>query len=374
MDSDFLKKSAERLSASLEKIFSGLERSTKKVIGDENDLSTEPKAPRAQAKPSGLVEQIKNITSMSKVLTNAPGVLGDFYFPSELIGGCCPRVAGNEEEIVWNAAAEACDSERVHVVWSAIENRIWYVAVRTSELASHTGTWCPFASLLPGMRDAQPAPVCYTYYSDEAATMMTVTNDGLQIHRGMSSVVRAKAERSAREYGDAPVIELVPERILKLSPVPWYSISLFEDRARRILATFAVMAALSLTIMAFIVWLLTSMVILGAKANLSEAEERTTSKTLDLVRTAAELRASPTRDQLAAFANVNDGLLSLNGFLEIYEIKDGKTRWRAIVPANVTADKINEIGGKTIETTPNGVAVGNATEVDYEAAKNGNHK
>ena len=201
--------------------------------------------------------------------------------------------------------------------------------------------------------------------------MMTVTSDGLQIHRGMSSVVRAKAERSARELGDAPVIELVPERILKLTPSPWYSISLFEDRARRILATMAVMVALSLTIMAFIVWLLTTMVILNSKADLNEAEERTTAKTLDLVRTAGELRASPTRDQLSAFANVNDGLLSVNGFLEVYEIKDGKARWRAIVPANVTADKINDIGGKTIETTPNGVAVGNAAEIDYENAKNG---
>jgi hypothetical protein len=123
--------------------------------------------------------------------------------------------------------------------------------------------------------------------------------------------------------------------------------------------------------MAFIVWLLTTMVILNAKANLHEAEERTTSKTLDLVRTAAELRASPTRDQLATFANVNDGLLSVNGFLEVYEIKDGKARWRAIVPTNVTADKINDIGGKTIETTANGVAVGNGAEIDYENAKNG---
>ena len=77
------------------------------------------------------------------------------------------------------------------------------------------------------------------------------------------------------------------------------------------------------------------------------------------------------RDQLATFANVNDGLLTVNGFLEVYEIKDGKARWRAIVPTNVTADKIDDIGGKTIETTPNGVAVGNAAEIEYENAKNG---
>lgn len=365
MNGDFLKKGADRLGASLEKIFSGLEKSAKGVVETMTSPPEDAPAGKVPAAAPG------NKSSLTKILTSAPGLLGDFYFPSELIGGCCPRVVGDEEEIVWNAAAEACDSERVQVVWQALENRIWYVAVRSAELASHPNTWCPFSSLLPGMKDAQASPVCYTYYSDEAATMMTVTADGLQIHRGMSSVVRAKAERSARDLGNAPVVELVPERILKLTPAPWYSISLFEDRARRILATLAVLTALCLTGMAFVVWLLTTMVILSAKADLHEAQERITNKTLELVRTAGELRASPMRDQLASFASVNDGLLAVNGFLEVYEIKDGKTRWRAIVPTNVTADRINELEGKTIETLPDGVAIGNANEVAYEAAKGG---
>jgi hypothetical protein len=362
MDNEFLKKGAESLSASLERIFAGIEKSAKGVV----ESMAKPPEPEMMDTPS--TKPGANLSSLSKVLTSAPGLLGDFYFPSELIGGCCPRVAGDEEEIVWNAAAEACDSERVHVVWQAIENRIWYVAVRTAEIASHPNTWCPFASLLPGMKDAHPAPVCYTFYSDEAATMMTVTPDGLQIHRGMSSVVRAKAERSARELGDAPVIELVPERILKLTPAPWYSISLFEDRARRILATLSVLSALILAGFAFIVWLLTSMVILSAKANLDDARTRTANKTVELMRTAGELRMSPMRDQLSAFADTNDGLLAVNGYLEVYEIRDAKARWRATVPTNVTADRIAALGGKTIETHADGVVIGNDNEVAFENA------
>lgn len=356
MASDFLRKNVQRFSASLEKIFAGLEKS---ASGASGAVETDESAPTISTPKS----------SLTKVLVSAPGLLGDYYFPSELIGGCCPRVVGKEEEIVWNAAAEACDSERVHVIWQAIENRIWYVAVRSAELASHPGTWCPFGSLLPGMKDAQRAPVVYTYYSDEAATMMTVMADGLQIHRGMSSVVRAKAERMARELGDAPIVELIPERILKLTSAPWYSISLFEDRARRILATVAVLGALSFAALAFILWLLTAMVILGTKANLAEAERSTADKTTDLLREAEELRGSPVHDQLAEFATVNDGLLSMNGFLEIYEISKGKTRWRAVVPTNVTADRIAEMKGKTIETTAAGVAIGNQEEIEYEVSK-----
>ena len=51
--------------------------------------------------------------------------------------------------------------------------------------------------------------------------------------------------------------------------------------------------------------------------------------------------------------------------------RDQFARWRAIVPTNVTADRIAGMQGKTIETTAAGVAVGNQEEIDYETAKGG---
>lgn len=306
-------------------------------------------------------------SSMMKVLAGTSSMLGEYYFPPELIGGTCPRVVGEEEEIVWNAAAEACDSERVHVVWQSVENRIWYLAARSSELASHPNTWCPFASLLPGMKDATPAPVCYTYYGEDTATMMTVTTDTLQIYRGTALVVRAKAERAARELGDAAVIELVPDKVMELIPLPWYSLSLFEDRARRILAGFAVASALGLTAFAFLVWLFASLSLIASKHDLTEALDHTEKKTIDLMQKVQVMRTSPMRDRLAEFSDLNDSLLSVNGFLEIYEIKESKVRWRAVVPTNVTADRINEMGGKNIQTTPEGVAIGNQGQIEFEA-------
>lgn len=310
-------------------------------------------------------------SSLAKALLGPVGGVEEYHFPAELIGGCCPRVVGAEEDIAWNAAAEACDSERIHIVWQSMDNRIWYIAVRSSELSSHAESWCPFAALLPGMKDAQPAPVCYTFYSDESATMMTITADGLQIHRGMTSVVRAKAERTARELGDAPIIELVPDRIVKLTPVPWYSLSLFEERARRVLATVAVAGALCFAVLAFVIWFFSAMMLISAKADLDSAEARTASKTLELMRMVGDLRASPMREELAKFSDVNDGLLELNGLLDVYEIKDNKPRWRATVPVNVTADRINALGGKTISTNDQDVVIGNTNEIEYEAANAG---
>jgi len=325
--------------------------------------------------PSGINEELVSAlakdtaSSVARILAGSSSEVVDAYFPPEVIGGCCPRVVGDEEEIVWNAAAEACDSERVHVVWQSVDNKIWYLAVKSGELASHPKSWCPFAALLPGMKDAQPSPVCYTYYGDEMATMMTVTSDGMQIYRGTNMIVRAKAERTARALGDAQIVELVPDRITALTPVPWYSLSLFEDQARRILAMVAVGIALIFASVAFLIWLGASLSLITAHNDLTATLSRTQDKTQDMLNNAQNLRASPLREQLSTFVDLNDGLLDLNGFLEVYEIHGKVVRWRAVVPSNVTADRINALGGKTIEARADGTVIGNAAEIQYEAQK-----
>jgi hypothetical protein len=304
-------------------------------------------------------------SSSARVLIGALGSLEGYYFPPDLFGGCCPRLAGEEESIVWNAAAEAADSERIHLVWQAVGDKIWYLAVRSSDLATNPNTWCPFAALLPGQKDARPVPACYTYYTDEAATMMTVTEDSLQIHRGTSAVLRVKAERTVRELGDnVPVVDLTPDVIEALTPVPWYSISLFEDRARRILASLSVAAAVGITVIAFFVWLVASLSIISAHSNLEEIKQRTHDKSTQLLITAQNLRSSTLREQISKFTTLNEGLLRLNGYLEFYQITgNGKILWRAIVPENITSGRITEIGGQTFDTNEKGVIIGNSREV-----------
>ena len=90
---------------------------------------------------------------------------------------------------------------------------------------------------------------------------------------------------------------------------------------------------------------------------------------MQLVQEAEAMRSSPIRNQLAKFLNVNDTLLSLNGMLDVYEIKNNRTRWHAIVPPSATADRITAIGGKNIESGDQGGEIGNDAEIEYEALK-----
>ena len=309
-------------------------------------------------------------TSMLHALTGSVGDIEDFYFPPDLIGGICPRIAGKEEEIVWNAAAEACDSERVHVVWQGFGSYIWYLAVRSADIASHAHSWCPLAALLPTARDAENLPLCYTYFGEELAVLMVVTTEELHIFRGTAAVVRAKTERTVRELGDkARTINVDLFRIGQMTPVPWYSASLFEDRVRRVLSTVSVLASLLIVGLSFLVWLSASMAMIAARHDLTEAQENTKIKTMNLLREAEGSRSSPLREQIAKFLNVNDGLLSLNGFLTVYEIKERVTRWRAVVPPSATADRISAMGGRNIESNDQGASIGNDAEIEYEANK-----
>jgi hypothetical protein len=295
-------------------------------------------------------------------LSMADEVLQTVHFPKEMIGGSCPVVKGEEQAIAWNAAAEACASERIHFVWRVYDNRVWYLALRSEDLASTSKSWCPFASLLPGGADAHASPVIYTYYSDEAATLMSVEKDALQIIRGTSSVVKAKAERLAREFGHTDIIDLVPDKIITLKPVAWESLSLLENRARRFMGLASVAAAIITTLLAAVIWFMASVAQLAYKADMTELQNRTAASLVQLQQNAMVLRTSEMREQIANFNKLNESLINAQGWLKLYLLKEGKVRWWAVVPDNMTSDRIQELAAQNIERNEEGLVIANGKD------------
>ena len=284
------------------------------------------------------------------------------YFPAGLIGGCCPRIKGEEMQIAWHAAAEACDSERIHFVCQIHDDKVWYLAARSDEMASYRGSWCPFAALLPGMPDAHDRPVCYTFIDDEVATMMTLTDDGLQIHRGSTSVVQAKAEKNSNDIG-AEIIALVPDVIAQMTPAPWHSLSLLEGRARRVLSALLVALAIGIATVSFVVWIMASFVLMSMRSDISSARQQTSEASVRLLQSATAMSANQMRTQLANFAKINESLIRIGGWLKKYEIKNNNdVRWFAVVPLGITQERIREMGAQTLEMTDEGYIIGNRPE------------
>lgn len=178
------------------------------------------------------------------------------------------------------------------------------------------------------------------------------------MHRGTSAVVRAKAERMARDLGGATLQTVDAEMIVKLTPVAWHSVALFDDRLRRLLTLLVVGVGLTFATIAFFSWLLASVVIVQQQRRLDDVHERTQQKTALLLETVEKMRASALREQTAQLAALNDGLVQVGGWMKFYQIRGGKVRWRALVPPSVTGDKIKELGGSLLSTTEKGVLIG----------------
>jgi hypothetical protein len=282
------------------------------------------------------------------------------HFPSDIVGGTCPHLRGEEETMVWNAAAEASATERLHLAWSADGDKVWYIAVPSITLASTPSVWCPFAALLPGMPDARPAPVCYLHTTDESAEVMVVSKDGLQIHRGTTSIIKAKTDKMARELGGAEIVQLLPDMLDRLRPAPWTSLSLREARQRRTIVTLTFFAGLLAAAVGSFILVISWLALLAAQSGRADAEAGAEAAAKQLLSSAAQMTVSPLQDQLIKFGQVNDGLIAIGGWMKKYEITKGKAVWTAIVPPSVTRDRVEELGGHTLESTPQGFLVSNS--------------
>jgi len=304
--------------------------------------------------------------SVLKAMFGGISDIEEFYFPPDIVAGICPRVSGKDEEVVWNAAAEACDSERVSIVWSVAGDKIWYLATKTSDLALHPHSWCPFAAFLPDSGSMGELPCCYTYFSEDLAIMMVVSEDDIHIFRGSTAIVKAKSERIAQEYNkEVKIVNMDPYKIAQMHPVPWYSLSLFEERERRVLAGISVAVGIVITVLSVLIWLAANVYMIAVKRDYKEIAERNEIKMMQFIRTADQARISPLREQLSTFLKIHDSLFAINGQLIVYEIEGGSIRWKAVVPA-VASEKITAFGGQFISPSPDGAIIGNDAQVRHE--------
>ena len=325
-------------------------------------MSADPTNPPSLS-PTGAMDRVATFMSgiggdgLSKAIVSTGFGPTEIYFPPEMIAGCAPVINGQEREMAWQAAAEALDSERLHFVYNVHDGFVWFLAVKSADLASHSHSWCPFASLLPGMPSAPNLPALHHHDEDGVTMLLAAAYGEMHIHRGATTIVMAKAERMARDYGDTPLIPLSPEKLDSLPVTPWVSASLQEDRTRRFIATTSVLSGLAVAVLAFIIWLLTSFTSLAVKHNVTDAQASSQQAVQQLMQRAMQLRVSPLRGQLAHFAELNEELIRMGGWLKSYSITNGHVEWKAVLPPAITADRITKLGGRTQDIDENGITV-----------------
>ncbi len=251
------------------------------------------------------------------------------YLPYELIGGVVPAVPGLEDEAVWNAASQACGTEKVHYVYSIDEGRCWYLACPSAALASAPDTWCPLASALPGNSEYWDKETVYIYENEGAASALRWDQETgrMQVFVGASRTLLPRIQTMDANFVaiNAAVAQIVPWRNRSLR-----SEQLSRASARSLLVS-GVIFNLLLLLVLFVMFLSTALVDRNLQDVRAQSEEAST-KLMEGAYMALQNKVST---HLIRIQQLLDELQTIDGTLVRYEVdKDGTLTWEALVPAS----------------------------------------
>lgn len=249
------------------------------------------------------------------------------YLPSELVGGVLPYVPGTENEAVWNAASQACATEKVHMVYSIEGNRVWYLACPSAALASSPDSWCPLAAALPGNSEFWDKETVYLYEQEGMASALRWDPETgrMQIFLGAARTILPRIQSM-----DANFVTINPQTA---APVPWKNRQLMTEKLSRATARMLLLVGIAINLV-----ILSVMATQYAAANfidrkLGKVREDTETASMNLMMKAGELAQNDVSKHLVRIQTLLDDLAKIDGTLVLFKVKGGGMEWQALVPA-----------------------------------------
>jgi hypothetical protein len=252
------------------------------------------------------------------------------YLPGELIGGSIPYVAGKEDEGVWNAAAQACGTERVHYCYTVEEGRCWYLATPSSSLASNPDSWCPLAAALPGNSEFWDKQTVYIYESEGTAGALRWDQETgrLQIYLGVSRTILPRIQSMEANF------TTINAEAAK--PIPWKNRALNQERLARVLTKGLFFTGIGAMAFALLVWVGAYSLANSLTPRLDKARAVAAKATDELMISAVTALQANTDMHLARVIELLNMTSSFGGVLTRYEVKTGGTvEWTALIPSAV---------------------------------------
>lgn len=248
------------------------------------------------------------------------------YLPNDLVGGSVPHVPGTEIEAVWNAAAQACGTERVHFCFSVDQGRCWYLACPSASLASNPDSWCPLAAALPGNSEHWDRETAYLYEQEgQASALRWDPETGrIQVYLGAARTLLPRIQSM-----DANFVTVNPEMA---TIVPWHNRALNTERLSRATAVMLLYIGIAINIIAglFILYQFTSIGFI--KRDLVSVHNMTEKASTDLMINAYNALQSDTIKHMVRVQELLDALQKIDGTLVKYSVDKGKVSWEALVP------------------------------------------
>lgn len=249
------------------------------------------------------------------------------YLPHELVGGNIPHIPGTENEAVWNAASQACGTEKVHFCYSVEEGRIWYLACPSSTLASNPDSWCPLAAALPGNSEYWDRETVYLYEQEGIASALRWDPETgrMQVFLGASRTILPRVQSM-----DANFVTINPE---VADVVPWRNMSLRTEKLSRATVRVLLFTGLAVMLTGLLVLTYNYISINMIERNLQKVKMETDNAALNLMLSAANVMQSDTIKHMVRIQELLDSLAKVDGTLVRYEVKQGGAlEWEVLVP------------------------------------------
>ncbi len=260
------------------------------------------------------------------------------YLPKEeLIGGSIPHILGTENEAIWNAAAQACGTERVSFCYTIDEGRCWYLATPSSALASNPDSWCPLAAALPGNSEYWDKNTVYLYEQEGSASALRWDKETgrMQVYLGASRTVLPRLQSM-----DFNFVTVNPE---KATPVPWKNVALNREKLSRMLIKVMFFLASTVIVLSLFAWVIVYVYSNSIKPELEEAHEATLNATNKLMVEAVNAYQTNTDKHISRVIELLNTTGSFGGVLTKYELKDNKIEWTALLPNAVKPGQLKAI-------------------------------
>lgn len=260
------------------------------------------------------------------------GEAGDFvadlkpYLPQELVGGTVPYISGTEDEAVWNAASQACGTEKIHYCYSIDGDRLWYLACPSNVLASNPDSWCPLAAALPGNSEYWDRETVYLYEQEGVASALRwdPETNRMQVFLGASRTILPRVQSM-----DANFVTVNPD-IADI--VPWRNRTLRTERLSRATAKMLVVSGMAVALAAAGILIFSYISLNLLQRDLSEVQKSSEDASLQLVRDANSAMKSDTIKHMVRIQEILDSLAKVDGTLVRYEVNKGRVEWEALVP------------------------------------------
>ena len=248
------------------------------------------------------------------------------YLPGELIGGAIPHIPGLEEESVWNAASQACGTEKVSYLYSADGGRLWYLACPSSALASAPDSWCPLAAALPGKSEHWDKETVYLYEQDGLASALRWDPDTgrMQVFLGAARTLLPRMQSMDANFVsiNASVADVVP----------WKNRQLRTEKLSRASAMFLLYVGVGINLL-LILFLVFQFILTNTTVrSLDKVKQQTQTASQELMVEAYDALQSDAIKHLVRIQELLDELATIDGTLVKYNVENGAVTWEVLVP------------------------------------------